>query len=283
MELMLPTLRTVRAELIIDELTTEGSRPLQVLADDGIVYIAKTTTAVIPCVEVINEVLCGYLALCWDLAVPPFALVQISPTVVEQYEKRKGRLSNRYADCPFADRLFFGSQMVNQVEIDSYFAGPHHPAQMQLFHQPLDLLKIGVFDLWVGNFDRKPNNPNILLSSRADERFDFNPIDHAAGFAYLPNHRDVRDTLLIRDPKNCVLSHPFVRAIAKFTSPEKIRALQSDIQVGISIALANVDFIGSQIPAGWGLSRKAKDHLKQFLADSVRNERIAGSYLDYIH
>ena len=153
---------------------------------------------------------------------------------------------------------------------------------MKLFHRPLDLVKIGVFDLWVGNFDRKPDNPNILLSNRADGLFDFSPIDHTAAFAYQPNHRRVRDALLTRDPQKCILAHSFVRAIAKFTSPKKISALQHDIQSGMSVALANADFIGSQVPPDWGLSQKAKDHLKQFFADSVRNERIAGAYLDYL-
>lgn len=128
---MLPPLQTVRAELITSELTTEGSRPLQVLADDGEIYIAKATTATTPCVEVINEVLCGYLAQCWGLAVPPFGLVRIGRSVVEAYEQRVGRLSDRYANHPFDDCIFFGSRWINQtVELDAYFAGPHHPGQM---------------------------------------------------------------------------------------------------------------------------------------------------------
>ncbi len=128
---MLLPIQTVRAELIINELTTEGSRPLQVLADDGVLYVAKTTTAAVPCVEVINEVICGYLAQCWDLAVPPFALVKISQSVVKSYGRRKVSLSDRYATCSFDNQVFFGSQWVHKtVELDAYFSGPHHPGQM---------------------------------------------------------------------------------------------------------------------------------------------------------
>lgn len=280
---MLLPLHTVRAELITNELTTEGSRPLQVLADDGEIYVAKTTTAAVPYVEVINEVVCGYLAQCWGLAVPPFALVNIGKSVVDSYERRQKRLSDRYANYPFDERLFFGSRWIgNQVELDAYFAGPHHPGQMQLFHAPTDLLKIGVFDLWVGNFDRKPENPNILLSSRDNERFGFCPIDHTAAFAYLTNYQDVREALFARDPKKCILSHHFVRAIAKFTPPEQISSLHDDILNGMTIALENMDFIFSQVPPAWGLTRKAKEHLKQFFADTVRNEQVASSYLSYL-
>lgn len=150
------------------------------------------------------------------------------------------------------------------------------------FTPPLDLLKIGVFDLWVGNFDRKPDNPNILLSSRDNERFDFCPVDHMAAFAYLTNYRDVREAIFTRDPKKCILSHRFVRAIAKFVPPQQISDLRNSILNGMTIALENMDFIFPQVPPSWGLSRKAKEHLKQFFADTVRNERVAASYLIYL-
>lgn len=280
---LIPPLTIVRAELIVKEIPTEGSRPLRVLANDGYEYIAKTTRAN-SCAEVINEVLCGYLARCWGLAVPPFSLVQISQPVVNAYERQRGRLSERYRNCLFEERLFFGSRVVSsQVEIDVFFAGPHHPAQMQLFHQPLDLLKIGVFDQWVGNFDRKPDNPNLLLTSRPDGTFDFCPIDHTATFAYLENYRDVRDALLIREPKKWLLSHRFVPAIVKFTPPQAISSLQDEIHSGMDLALTALDSIFAEVPVAWGLSRKAKEHLKQFFADRVRNERIASTYLNYLH
>ena len=138
---------------------------------------------------------------------------------------------------------------------------------MQLFHAPTDLLKIGAFDLWVGNFDRKPDNPNILLSSRDNERFDFCPIDHTATFAYLTNYQGVREAIFIRDSKKCILSHRFVQAIAKFTPPQQISDLRNDILNGMTIALENMDFIFSQVPPAWGLTRKAKEHLKSVLGN----------------
>jgi hypothetical protein len=279
---LIPPLTTVRAELLVEVIPTKGSSPLRVLANDGHEYIAKTTEAN-SCVEVINEVLCGYLARCWDLPVPPFSLVHISPSVVGAYEKQRGRLPDRYRTCPFGDRLFFGSRVVSrQVEVDAFFGGPHHPAQMQLFHKPLDLVKIGVFDQWVGNFDRKPDNPNVLLGSRPDGTLDFCPIDHTAAFGYLDDYRQVRDVLLTREPKKWLLSHRFVPAIVKFTPPSAISDLHQDLQNGIDVALSAIDSVFAQVPVEWGLSRKAKEHLKQFFADSVRNERIVGTYLNYL-
>ena len=80
-----------------------------------------------------------------------------------------------------------------------------------------------------------------------------------------------------------ILSHRFVQAIAKFPRLKRIADLQNDILSGMTIALDNMDFIFSQVPPAWGFSQKAKEHLKQFLADTVRNERIALSYLNFLH
>lgn len=278
-------IQTVRAELISLEYKTEGSSPLKILANDGKTYVAKTTAASKPpYVELINEVLCGYLAHSWNLETPPIALVQISQRVADEYQKKQGTLSPKhYANCRFGERIFFGSSLVDcQTEVEQYLVGPYHYAQMQLFHRPLDLLKIGVFDLWVGNHDRKPKNPNVLIATTDNQRFSFVPIDHTAAFAHFENYRDVTDARLFLDPKKCILSHQFVQGIVKFTAPIEIQALAADILAGMENAANHLDFIFAQVPNEWELSRRSKEHLKQFLTDSVRNKRIASAYLDYL-
>ncbi|QDK78324.1 hypothetical protein EXU85_06805 [Spirosoma sp. KCTC 42546] len=280
---MLNPIPTVRAETIVKEISTEGSSPLLILADNGEQYIAKTTPSQVPLVELINEVLCAYWARCWELAIPSFALVHISQSLADHYRTEKGLLSARYDNCAFSEQLFFGSRAVPcQVELDDYFSGPYHQSQMHYFSNPLDLLKIGVFDQWIGNFDRKPDNPNVLLTQRSDGLLDFSPIDHTAAFGYAINHRQVRDELLYREPKKWLLSHDFVRAIAKFTPPETISDLQPNISTGMEVALDNMDFVFEQIPKSWGFSEKARNHLKSFLGNQERNERIASTYLSYL-
>ncbi|MBN8821924.1 MULTISPECIES: HipA family kinase [unclassified Spirosoma] len=280
---MLTPISTVRAETIVKEINTEGSSPLLILANDAESYFAKTTVSSVPFVEVINEVLAAYFAQCWSLAVPPFALVHISQSLVDNYRSEKASLSSRYDACTFDEQIFFGSRLVAcQVEIDDYFSGPYHQSQMHYFNNPLDLLKIGVFDQWIGNFDRKPDNPNILLAECNDGLLAFSPIDHTAAFGYVSNHREVREELLYREPKKWLLSHDFVRAIAKFTPPETISDLQANILAGMEVALDTMDFVFDQIPKSWGFSEKARNHLKSFLGNQERNERIASIYLSYL-
>jgi len=273
----------VRAELIIKEFTTQGSGPLLVLADNGKLYVAKTTTYPVPCAELINEIVCGYLAMCWGLKVPPMALVSISQSLADRFQQEVSPLSKRYARCDFENRLFFGSEIQTcSLEFDEYFAGPTHPSQIKMWNKPVDILKIGAFDLWIGNFDRKPENPNILLADRVNHKADFCPIDHTAAFGHLSNYREVRKDTLHMDPKKSILSHQFVKSITNFVARKEMQALPENILTGMHLAISNLDWIFDQVPKEWGLSKKVRAHLKEVLSDEARNERIAINYHHYL-
>ena len=273
----LQKVRQIEVQKIISETTTIGSGPLQVWADDMNYYYAKTTTPQVPRVELINELICAYFAQCWDLRVPPFALTTISDVVIENYILEKGNLSSRYKSTSFANNLFFASQIIEPViELEKHFL-PNRQG-LKTFYKPQDLIKIGVFDFWIGNKDRQPSNPNVLISSLG-QKYNFHPIDHTAAFAYLTDYRQVKDILLSIEPKNNLLSSPIVRYISNFVSAETYTGLKKEIFGSIEVVLQNIDFIFEQVPSSWGFSQKQKAHLKQFLLDKERNERIVNSYL----
>ena len=277
----LHSIRHIEAQKIIREITTVGSSPLQILGNDIQVYFAKTNIPKFPHIELINEVLCGYLAQCWNLKVPNFTLLKIDDEVVKKYEFEGGKLSSRYKLDSFGENLFFASQIVkNSTELEKYNQNVQK-SDFNNFASPLDLVKIGVFDFWIGNKDRKPENPNILIGTNG-KMFNFYPIDHTAAFAFLEDYKQVRDILLAIEPKNNILSAPIVRSITNFVSPNLKAGLKDEILFGIEVALDNLDFIFQQIPYDWGLSKKSKLHLKAFLADNDRNNRIANSYLAYL-
>lgn len=273
----LQRVRQIEVQKIISETTTIGSGPLQVWADDMNYYYAKTTMPQVPRVELINELICAYFAQCWDLRVPPFALTTISDIVIENYISEKGNLSSRYKSTSFGDNLFFASQIIEPViELEKYLL-PNQQG-LKTFYKPQDLIKIGVFDFWIGNKDRQPSNPNVLISGFG-KKFNFHPIDHTAAFAYLTDYKKVRDILLSIEPKNNLLSLPIVRYISNFVGAETYAGLKEEILSGIEVVLQSIDFIFEQVPPSWGFSQKQKVHLKQFLSDEERNERIVNSYL----
>jgi hypothetical protein len=280
--MVLEPIKHVQAELISREVGTQGSSPLLVLADDGKTYFAKTTTTNVPCIEIINELFCAYMAKCWGLKVPDFALVHIDNIVVENYEKENGKLSNRYKPDSFLNKEFFGSeQKVPAIELEKYIGKLNRKSELKQYNSPLDLIKIGVFDLWIGNKDRKPDNLNILVGG-SNEKFDFHPIDHAASFAYCQDYKQVTDIFLFMEDRYLILSIPLVRSITNFASNASVKNLKNEILNGMDFTLQSLDFIFEQVPTSWGFSKRAKLHLKNFLSDKVRNERIASRYLSYL-
>jgi hypothetical protein len=53
---------------------------------------------------------------------------------------------------------------------------------LKLYENPIDFLKIGLFDLWLVNIDRKPTNLNLMKLINTRFKFEFIAIDHAYTF-----------------------------------------------------------------------------------------------------
>jgi hypothetical protein len=270
----------IQAKNIIKEITTDGSSPLLVMGSDNNSYYAKSTSTKIPRLELINELLCAYFVMGWNLQGALFALITIGKDLVDNYVIEQKPLSQRYSNLDFDNELFFASRRIlTALEHDIFNNGL--TANDIKSHAALDYIKIGVFDNWVGNMDRQPKNPNVVMSF-VDNKFVYHPIDHTAAFAYL-EYRQIKHSYHLRiDPRNCILSTPLARSILKFENSKKVANLKQDILNGMNNVIENLEFIYSQVPKEWGFSSKAKEHLKKFLSDTQRNETIANIYLSYI-
>lgn len=279
----LKPIQTLSCEKVIKEIPTSGSSPLLVLGSDMNFHFAKTCKVDVPRIELINELVCAYLAQCWSLKVPTFSLLQIDKDVIEAFRGEAGNsLSNRYPTTLFPSVFFASKQLNPAVELDLYFNGLKGKPGLKLFRNPTDLIKIGVFDVWIGNKDRKLENPNILLNE-VKNSVDFCPIDHSAAFAYCTDYRQVTPVFMFMEEKFKILKHPMIKAIAHLGPKAKTFGLKKELLADMELALKNIDFIFDQIPASWGLSKKAKAHLKAFLGDNERNKLVADSYTNYLN
>jgi hypothetical protein len=106
--------------------------------------------------------------------------------------------------------------------------------------------------------------------------------DDTAAFAHLADYKKVRDIMLHIDSANSILNHPLIKKMVNFVNGIVLQNLKSEYLDCINHTIGNLDFIFSQVPAEWGFSKKDKIHLKSFLSDEVRNNRIASSYLIFL-
>ncbi|MES2732352.1 MAG: HipA family kinase [Bacteroidota bacterium] len=263
-------LEKVSAIQFLEEKQTQGSGPLLVIATDDQAYIAKTCTQTVPRIELINEVLCGYMLRCWQLSVPYFKLIDIDFSLVED------KVSIRYNRSDF-NTPFFASLLIEPTIDLEGFTRVLSANELKKFIQPSDFLKIGCFDLWVGNKDRKPTNMNLLLS-QVNKKLAIHPIDHTAAFAYCTHYNQVSDAWLYLEPSHSILKTGIVQSVFHQFNQQFLENLKADIDISIQHTLDNLEAIYQQIPAEWGFSKKAKLHLKEFLASKSRNSQILGRF-----
>ena len=220
---------------------------------------------------------------CWGLSVPEFASARVDTDVVDAYVAEKGKLSDRYTESTikvpfFASRKIGLSNNLEEYNSKQNFSKKH----FDLFRAPLDIIKIGLFDLWVGNKDRKPENPNILISGN-DRELEFCPIDHTAAFAHCDRYININDLFLFLENRFRILTIPLIKSIANFGLIDDNRAnFEQEVVDGMKLAANSLQDIFTQIPLEWGLNKKDKAKIIEVLSDNERINRIAKIYLEYI-
>jgi hypothetical protein len=258
---------------------TLGSAPLEVLCNDGEIYFIKTTTLTHPPFpELVNEVLCNYLSQSFGLTAAIPRLIKLPQIVVDSFISEGNTLDKRYNAINFDKRIFFGVQNINNAtEFEQYNSYLKNKHDFNKFKNPIDLIKIGIFDFWIGNRDRTPKNPNIIISQTKDG-FDFNPIDHTAAFGYQSNYKGLNSAQMLIQDSNNILSTSISKSILNFVASKTNEKLNEEIIHLIESSLLKLDFIFQQIPSEWGLSKAGKLKVIEILSDKDRNRIISNAY-----
>lgn len=160
----------ISIESIRRVIDTNGSRPVVVLVDDLEDYACKYDAS--------SKLISEYLAHCflriWELPILDAAIVQILPEHVGT-----SILSNRTQLHHF-NKPCFGLRYNNlATDASNLLVGLKSDYnELQKFQNRYDLLKIGLFDLWIANTDRSINNYNLLINSNKGY-YEITPIDHS--------------------------------------------------------------------------------------------------------
>ena len=279
---MIDKIQIVRAVKILSCKGT-NSIPLEVLCDDNEVYIIKTMFKKHPPIEdLINEVLCNYFFQCWDIPVPEQALVLFDDIIIEQYLLLENNVINKkYTDFKFENHYFYGSKFLPYAtEIELYNLTLKNKHDYNKYQNPIDLIKIGVFDKWIANRDRRSDNSNILIDN-SDGKFKFIPIDNVQSFANQTNYKTLKLAIMDTVNNKSILNSPITKSIRSFANSNKYSNLAKEITENIEKSIDLIEPIFDNIPSELGLSRQGKDKIKEILSNKPRNNIISSSYLNY--
>lgn len=188
-----------------------------------------------------HELLVGGFAKLWELAVPDFCLVQVKPDHVEDHP---------ILQRSFFNTLCFGSKYEgNCAEIDEFYADMSLPGKKRFKHK-FEFLKIGLFDIWMANEDRKFNNYNLLIDVENGNRFV--PIDHDAIF----NTGNLDKGLVLLTEDESLINTDLTRklfSVKELRKKDFLENTKNDYYLCVGKCKQNTGKILQEIPPEWGI------------------------------
>lgn len=158
---------------IYEVIQTNGSLPVRVMCSDLEEYICKYQSPNFN--SLVKELVASCFLNLWQIPTPYIALVEIKKEHIPLFKLEKRQSQHQF------DEVCFGSRVMKNTEVCT-------PAFMNstnvknLESLKADFLKIALFDIWMANDDRTPNNPNLLITPDSNQQMRFVAIDHAATF-----------------------------------------------------------------------------------------------------
>lgn len=276
-------LKQITATQIIEQKGT-NSVPFVVTCDDGDMYMAKSMFKKHPPFEdLINEILGVYFLSIMGVNTIKSSLIKIPQEVFDTFRLSGEKYDKNYENFNFDNMLFFGSlYQLTTTELELYNTNLKNKFDYNKYLNPINFIKIGVFDYWFGNMDRKIKNPNILLEVSDDGKFIFLPIDHTQAFANQSNYKHLRLALMSSPQPSNILASRMSKSILKFANSNILRKLDVSIFKSFKEVIDNIDFIFEQIPSSFGLSKEGKKKIKEILSNEERNKSVSKLYFNYI-
>lgn len=221
-------------------------------------YVVKHSNGRIPASKLANELIASFFLKIWGIKTPDSAFVQVNTNHLDSLDKSLVQPSYFKIPC-------WGTHFYQESTEFLQFFNQTESWERKKFVNPLDLLKIALFDLWVSNDDRTSNNPNILVVAEK-EGFEFLAIDHEAIF----NGNNLEKGLYELNLYDSLIYHPAVKRILgkKMNNQAILDEILTDAKTSILECEENIPLILSFIPNEWGLDVK---DLELLLKDNLFN------------
>ena len=258
-------LKTISTELLLEEISTDGHAPLKFICSTNDIYFCKYLNSFnrfeLNCLayEVVANILLNEL----EIPTPEIALVEISPDTLD---KKKIRSNRRLRE----GNICFGSKEINPVnEIQAIQDFTKNDFNKLI--NPLDIIKIAIFDLWVDNYDRGRNfedgiNYNLLLEPIGKKQKVI-AFDNAFIFGGVESIGTFNPTNIV-NTRNKLVATPFYKKVVKFIDNRKFHDTVNNF-----VPLLEQNFeqdikdIISQLPDEWELTKNLDQRINNFLSN----------------
>jgi hypothetical protein len=276
---MLPRLETIQ---LLRETETDGHSPMQFICSDNEVYYLKYRSGKSFDSQEFNfliyEVFCAVLLQELSIPVPPIALVKL---IDGSFESKQLKANRRYAK---ADKICFASKEIPNSQLVMDFEIIDSQEKFKRIANPMDLIKIAIFDIWVDNADRGKKietggcNYNLLLKpifSRTFEGSQILAFDHAFAFGGQSNTGILSDKMPV-SAENKLIKSDYFRSFMLYM-PHFNFSYWADCFINEcqQIDTQNIlETMQKHLPEEWYVNEHLNDSLYHFLKSPFRWHKI---------
>ncbi|MEZ4885712.1 MAG: HipA family kinase [Chitinophagales bacterium] len=276
---------------LIEEIPTDGHSPLKFICTDREIYFCKYRVSPkkieIDCL--VYEAICSILLRKLEIPTPNIAFVEVKAGSYNKEDLIKNKLYTQPGIICFGSKELPNAQLVTELDKIS------KTEDFEKFENPKDLIRVAIFDLWVGNTDRgkggsnfapgRSNNYNLLTMPFGNKK-QIIAFDH--GFAFDGEHGlGIFNEKFLPDIKGKLFGTQFFNDILSYITLEERRqiAIAFIEKIQKMDVDAVVSSVYSQLPVDWKRIEGLKDKIIAYLSSGERlevlirivNEQIIGS------
>lgn len=256
------------------KLPTDGNEPLLVIADDYNTYYVKNSGTTTPAYHMINEVICHFLLNAWNIPTPEIAYMHIEKISLKEdwgiRHKKK-----------YYDRFAFGSKQIPSTFDANFFLSIDGKVDFRKLSNPLCFPRIGLFDLWVENDDRPPQDLKNLILQPNEDSYTFFAIDHAFAFR-TGAYETLNDTRYYSNQGYSILEALIFRQLIEHVKDGDWRKREREnFYLCIEKSKAIFPYISQLLPLNWGFTKENETLVYNFLFDEKRNNSLFEDYINY--
>ncbi len=216
----------------------------------------------------LSEIVCQRLAKRAHLNTPDIALIEISNHPNDIYKLESGM-------------KVFGSKRVDNAEELSQHNFVLSKHDFNRLEYPPHILKIGMFDAWIGNTDRSDENFNLLLSHGKKQKLYV--FDHFNAFSNIIDRKQDSISLTV-DVYDGFLGSSYGYNMLGWVKKSKLKHERDRFFNFVHSSKVNIFLheVRQNIPPSWNISDKTINYIKRYLTNRRRLKSLKKGIDNYI-
>ena len=258
----------VESRILIEELDTDGHSPMKFICSDGSMYFVKYRSGKSLDKKEINclvfEMVCTKFLQQLHVPVPFDALVIINEN---SYVHGQLKVNKKYIKHGI---IAWGSKEIIQADLVKEIEQVKKKTEFNKLHNPADLIRIAIFDLWVDNADRHAENYNLLVNME-NGKLRIIAIDHAFTFGGLKGMNIFNASTEPHSYKKLIESQYFRSVVKHFDRRDRFKISSEFLSLIVELNLEKlINEVFEQIPSQWGINPILKKRIIDFLQSKQR-------------